>query len=57
MVRRVGKDGGVWHEPPYTWDEEMDFYGRVGGGPVAILHAPKPAAAKSPKSPKPPRKE
>ena len=31
----------IYEEPPYTEEEEMDFYRRVGGGPVSILHAPK----------------
>jgi hypothetical protein len=30
--------GAEMHEPPYT-EEEMEFYRRVGNGPVAILHS------------------
>ena len=53
MVKVYDKNGKhVMNEPPYTEAEEMDLYRRVGGGPVAILHAPKAAA--SPQSPPPP---
>jgi len=57
MVRLPTDDGkGFYHEPPYTEEEEADFYRRVGGGPVAILRGPKPAAATSPQlPPRPPR--
>jgi hypothetical protein len=41
MVRKRTDNGGWYEEPPYTEEEEMDFYRRVGGGPVSILHAPK----------------
>jgi hypothetical protein len=49
MVRVKGADGGYFHEPPYTWEEEQDFYRRISGGPKVILHAP---AAKNPAKPK-----
>ena len=26
MVFRRDDKGGGWHEPPYTWEEEMEFY-------------------------------
>ncbi len=56
MAKIYNKDGVVvGHEPPYTEAEEDEFYRRVGGGPVSIIHAPKPAAGPSLKSPKPPR--
>jgi hypothetical protein len=44
MVRVVNEEtGAVWHKPPYTWEEEQDFYRRVGCGPVAIVRpAPQP---------------
>jgi hypothetical protein len=42
MVRRTADNGAVYFEPPYTWDEEQEMYRRVGGGPVTVLHAPKP---------------
>jgi hypothetical protein len=60
MVRRVNKDGYGWHEPPYTKEEERDFYRRVGGGPKVVLHAARPVPSevkpKSPKSRRPPAK-
>jgi hypothetical protein len=34
-----------------TDEEEAEFYRRVGGGSVSILHAPKAASVPSPKSP------
>ena len=47
MVYRKCDDGvGGWHEPPYTWEEEMEFYKQfvVGDGKgVPVLHAPDPA--------------
>jgi hypothetical protein len=55
MVKVYGKDGTVlFHEPPFTWEEEQDFYRRMAGGPKVVLHAPAPAAPKTvkPKSPK-----
>jgi len=33
-------NGAEMHEPPYTEEEELEFYRRIGGGPVAILHDP-----------------
>jgi hypothetical protein len=45
MVRKVAKNGAVYHEPPYTWQEEMEFYRRVGGATsLTILHGTPPAA-------------
>lgn len=32
--------GFEMHEPPYTEEEEMEFYRRIGGGPISILHDP-----------------
>jgi hypothetical protein len=54
MVKVLDKDGTVlFHEPPYTWEEEQEFYRRIGGGPKVVLHAPRPApSAVKPKSPK-----
>ena len=59
MVRKVAENGAVYHEPPYTWEEEQDFYRRIAGGPVRVLHAPaieKPTT-KPRKSPQRPREE
>lgn len=33
-------NGAEMHEPPYTEEEELEFYRRIGGGPVSILHDP-----------------
>jgi hypothetical protein len=47
MVRKVDKKtGAVWHEPPYSKNEEDDFYRRMGGGPITIVHGPRPAPQK-----------
>jgi hypothetical protein len=52
-VRVKGGDGGYFHEPPYTPEEERDFYRAMAGGPKVVLHAPRPAATVvKPKSPK-----
>jgi len=57
MVRIVIKDGGAFLEPPYTWEEEREFYRRIKGGPKTLLHAPRPAPnVVKPKSPKSPRR-
>ena len=49
MVRRTGDDGGVWHEPPYTWEEEQELYRGMAMQPGAtILHAPRPAPPSEP---------
>jgi hypothetical protein len=36
MVRKRDKKGAFYYEPPYTPEEEADFYRRVGGSPVAF---------------------
>ena len=48
MVRKRSENGGYYHEPPYTWEEEMALYKMAdyGDGPITILHA-------APKPPKP----
>ena len=48
MVRRTGEDGGVWHEPPYTWEEEQALYRGMAMQPGStILHASRVVAASS----------
>jgi hypothetical protein len=43
----------IFDEPPYTKEEERDFYRRRTGGPKVVLHAPRPAPnVVKPKSPK-----
>lgn len=40
-----------WHEPPYTWEEEMEFYRRMSpkpGVPMTIYRGPRKAADKRP---------
>jgi hypothetical protein len=32
MVFRKDDKGGGWHEPPYTWEEEMEFYRSYNAG-------------------------
>lgn len=56
MVYRKCDNGvGGWHEPPYTWEEEMEFYKQfvVGDGKgVTVLHAPA-APPQTPPKPSP----
>ena len=49
-----------WHEPPYTWEEEMEFYRRVNAGMAsgqATIYRGSPAAAVGPAQPKQPPQE
>ena len=58
MVRKTAENGTFYHEPPYTEEEDLDFYRRVSSGPVKIFHGPAPATGSQPqKSPPPSRKE
>jgi hypothetical protein len=56
MVFRRDEKGGGWHEPPYTWEEEMDIYRRMNAGPQTIYRDRK-KAADMPAKPKPPPEE
>jgi hypothetical protein len=59
MVFRRDDKGGGWHEPPYTWEEEMDLYRRMSpkpGTPMTIYRGPKKAADK-PAPQEPPQEE
>jgi hypothetical protein len=48
MVRRIDDKGGVYHEPPYTWDEEQELYRRMSGTKsLTRIHA-------GPRGPRPP---
>jgi hypothetical protein len=51
MVKVYSKDGSrvLFEEPPYTWEEERDFYHRVSGGPITVVHAPTAEKAAKPK--------
>jgi hypothetical protein len=51
---RVKSDDGYFHELPYTWEEERDFYRAMADGPKTVVHAPRPAPkTEEPKSPTP----
>ena len=38
MVRRVAEDGGVWHESPYTEEEERDLDYHLSCAPIQVMH-------------------
>ena len=50
MVFTQGDDGkSGWYEPPYNWEEEMEFYRRMSpkpGTPMTIYRGPRRAADK-----------
>jgi hypothetical protein len=50
MVRRKTNAGNYYYEPPYTPEEDADFYRRFGGGPIAFtrLDPSSPAAPARP---------
>jgi len=53
MVRKRADNGSYYHEPPYTWEEEMAIYkGMDIDGPATILHGRSPPASAAP--PRPP---
>jgi hypothetical protein len=47
MAGVKGGDGGFFHQPPYTWEEEGDFYRAMADGPKTVVHAPRPAPSTS----------
>jgi hypothetical protein len=64
MVFRRDEKGGGWHEPPYTWEEEMDLYRRMSPKEgFTIYHGsprkrgPVPVADRPVPSKRPPQKE
>jgi hypothetical protein len=63
MVRRVSKQGGIWHEPPYTEEESFELYRAMSyqGGGATILHgsltSPTSMPPSPPKAPLPPAKK
>lgn len=62
MAKKFYKDGVlVSIEPPFTEAEELDFYRRIGGGPVTTLYGPTSplsrAAKPSPQSPPKPEEK
>jgi hypothetical protein len=44
MVFRRDDKGGGWHEPPYTEEEEFEFYRSYNAGPWTIYHGPRKPA-------------
>jgi len=49
MVLKKTPGGTPYLEPPYTPEEEADFYRRVGRGPVTVVRpAPRERPRKSP---------
>jgi hypothetical protein len=46
MVKRYTKTGGIFHEPPYTEEEQLEMYRRMSGVVSFTRRAP---AAASPK--------
>lgn len=46
MIKRVAENGSIYHEPPYTAEEEADFYRRIdNGGPITIVRSHRGVAA------------
>lgn len=37
MVKRIDERGGVYHGPPYTPEEEVDFHERMDNGWVTVV--------------------
>jgi hypothetical protein len=59
MVFRQTKYGG-WHEPPYTKEEEMDFYRRMNpkpGTPMTIYRGQRKPAERQAQQQQPQPKE
>jgi len=50
MVKKATKNGGFYHEPPYTEEEELALYRH--GPSFTVLHSNRPPAA-APKHPLP----
>ncbi len=54
MVRKISDQGGVYHEPPYTEEEELELYRQMGGVRAFTRRAPAAAnPAPSPQDPPP----
>lgn len=45
MIRRVTPQGNPYDEPPYSAEEESEFYRRVGKGPVSVTRPTGPSSA------------
>ena len=60
MVFRKSDGGGGWHEPPYTKEEEREFYRRYNAGMAsgkATIYRRPPATVAKPTPQEPPKKE
>jgi hypothetical protein len=56
MVFRRSDGGGGWHEPPYTEEEEFEFYRRYSQGMAsgkATIYRSRPTAADKQEEQKP----
>jgi hypothetical protein len=42
MVRKISENGGIYEEPPYTEEEEDEFYRRQAAGPFKVAHPSSP---------------
>jgi hypothetical protein len=55
MVFRKSDTGGGWHEPPYTKEEEFEFYRRydagMASGQATIYRGQRPASPAEPPKP------
>lgn len=48
MVKRVDDKGGIYHEPPYKPQEQLEIVRRANGGVVAFSRpCPRPTAPKN----------
>jgi hypothetical protein len=55
MVMRKTPSGDIYHEPPYTAEEDAEFYRRISGGPVTIVRGTHAAAPPVQTPPQPQR--
>jgi hypothetical protein len=42
MVTKVAENGTLYREPPYTEEEELEFYAAVANGPFTVVHRAAP---------------
>jgi len=52
MVRRMAENGSEWEEPPYTEEEEEEFYWRTQYGVVQVAHGGRTIVPQPPRPPK-----
>jgi hypothetical protein len=53
MVTKFDKNGHPYREPPYTWEEEQEFYRRFGNGPITVVKGRPPPEHRQKPKPKP----